>query len=257
MSEITLLEGQLPLDKVGVRLRRAREAAGLSRAQVAANTRIPERHLMAIEVGDFAALPARAYAMGFSRSYARAVGLDETAIANDVRDELDGVEHVRDPRATPTFEPGDPARVPSGRFALIAALAALIVIAAGSVLWRSYYAPAVELPPITQAIPEATLPDGGEPDVSASGVAGLPTMEASSAAPSAITPPGITASAPLNTGTSAAPARPIARARAVPSAARPAPLPSASVPSAAASPSAAPSPPPTVAPTAASGLGAP
>lgn len=203
MSEITLLEAQLPNDKVGIRLRRAREEAGLSRAQVAGNTRIPERHLLAIEEGNFAALPARAYAMGFSRSYARAVGLNESEIASDVRDELDGIEHIRDPRAIPTFEPGDPARVPSARLALIATLAALIVVAAGTVLWRSYYAPAVALPPVTQSelaaqpISEpapspapAVLTAGGQPALAPAANAplvGIPTQGPAASNPSQTT----------------------------------------------------------------------
>ncbi len=56
---------ELPLDPAGVRLRRAREAAGLSRADIAARTKIAERHLASIEEGNFAALASRAYAVGF------------------------------------------------------------------------------------------------------------------------------------------------------------------------------------------------
>ena len=61
----------------GERLRRAREAAGMSLQQVAAETRIPQRHLKLIEAGDFAALPARTSAIGFSKNFAKAVGLDD------------------------------------------------------------------------------------------------------------------------------------------------------------------------------------
>ena len=79
--------GELPLMGVGERLRRAREAAGKSLAEIAAETRIPQRHLTLIEDGAFDALPARTYAVGFSRSYASAVGLDPRAIADEVRAE--------------------------------------------------------------------------------------------------------------------------------------------------------------------------
>lgn len=142
------MEAQLPLESVGSRLARAREAAGHSRAQIAAITRIPERHLASIEKGDFAALPARTYAVGFARSYAKALGLDDAAIGAEVREELD--QHAPEPprRGIPTFEPGDPARVPSARLAWISALAVLAAIMIGFVVWRSLFAPGGSLPSI-------------------------------------------------------------------------------------------------------------
>ncbi|MFM5884279.1 MAG: helix-turn-helix domain-containing protein [Novosphingobium sp.] len=153
MSENAVLEAELPLETVGARLLRAREASGLSRAHLANVTKIPERHLAAIEAGNFSALPARTYAVGFSRSYAKALGLDEREVVDAVRAEL--AQHQPAPlRAAPAFEPGDPARVPAARLAWLAALAALVVIVAGIVFaWRSYYAPGGTLPSI---LPEET-----------------------------------------------------------------------------------------------------
>ncbi len=148
MEEDEVSEAELPLDGAGVRLVRAREAAGMSRAQLAGITKIPERHLAAIEAGDFASLPARAYAVGFARSYARAVGLDQTEIAATVRAELAAQAPDAPRRTTPSFEPGDPARVPSSRFAWLSLAAGVAVILAGFAFWRSYYAPGGELPSI-------------------------------------------------------------------------------------------------------------
>ena len=54
--------------RVGDRLREAREAKGLSIEQVAAETRIHQRHLATLEAGNFGALPSRTYAVGFSRT---------------------------------------------------------------------------------------------------------------------------------------------------------------------------------------------
>ncbi len=156
MSDEQVAEAELPLDSAGTRLVRAREAAGLTRAQVAAATRIPERHLIAIEQGDYAALPARTYAVGFSRSYAKAVGANDAEIVEAVRAELAMAEPEAPRRQVQTFEPGDPARVPSARFAWLAALAALAVIVAGFAFWRSYYAPGGELPSILP--PETPAP---------------------------------------------------------------------------------------------------
>ena len=141
-EEISVAE--LPLEGAGARLLRAREARGLSRSQIATTTKIPERHLAAIEAGNFSALPGSTYAVGFSRSYARAVGLDEREIADSVREELAGLAPSETRRSTPAFEPGDPARVPSARFAWAAAVLALAVVVVALILWRG--GPSAELP---------------------------------------------------------------------------------------------------------------
>lgn len=138
---------ELPVG-VGDRLRLAREEQGLTLAQVAAETRITQRHLALIEAGDFTALPGRTYAVGFSRTYAKILGLDEAAIAQDVREELNRMA-PRDTRAT-SFEPGDPARVPSARLAWFSALAALVLFIGGGVfLWTNFLSPEGSLPWLT------------------------------------------------------------------------------------------------------------
>ena len=133
-------EPQLLPPGVGERLREARRAMGMDLSQISAETRIPERHLIAIESGNFAALPARTYAVGFSRSYARVVGLDEKAIAAQVREELSARGGEVDRRQR-QIEPGDPARVPSRGLAWLAALAVVLLIAGGFSFYRSYFAP--------------------------------------------------------------------------------------------------------------------
>lgn len=154
---------------IGAQLRAAREAQGLTIAQVAAETRIPQRHLQTIEDGDFAALPARTYAIGFSRSYARLVGLDGDAVAETVRAELDSQE----PRARPrpaSFEPGDPARVPSRALGWISLAGAAIVLVALYFATRTFFAPAAELPSLIEPADEA-----GETAAPASQAAASPT----------------------------------------------------------------------------------
>lgn len=127
------LDGQLPLHGVGERLRIAREDAGMTLDQLAAETRIPQRHLQMMEAGDWNSLPARTYATGFARTYAKAVGLDARAIVDDVRAELaESDPAVR--RSGTSFEPGDPARVPSRGLAL-ASLAAVIILLIGGVMF--------------------------------------------------------------------------------------------------------------------------
>lgn len=150
------LEVEIPdASGVGARLRAAREAQGLTIAQVAAETRIPQRHLQTIEEGDFAALPARTYAIGFSRSYARLVGLDGDAISEAVRAELDAQEPRSRPRPA-SFEPGDPARVPSRALGWVSAVAAAIVLAGLFFAARTFFAPAAELPSLLEPTGDAT-----------------------------------------------------------------------------------------------------
>ena len=142
----------LPLG-AGEKLRAAREARGLTLAQVAGETRIPQRHLQTIEAGDFAAMPARTYAVSFAKNYARMVGLDQDEIAALVRAELDAQDP--EPRLRPSgFEPGDPARVPSRALGWVSILAVVLVLAGLFAFARTFFAPAVELPSLVE--PERT-----------------------------------------------------------------------------------------------------
>ncbi len=134
---------------IGGQLRAAREERGLTLDQLAAETRIPQRHLAAIEDGEFAALPARTYAIGFSKTYARAVGLDEGDVAASVRAELDAQELGPRPRP-PGFEPGDPARVPSSTLAWLAGAAAVLLFVGGFFFLRPLFAPTAELPSLVE-----------------------------------------------------------------------------------------------------------
>jgi len=119
-------------ESAGDVLRRAREARGLSLARIAEQTRVPQRHLEAIEAGDYQSLPSHTYATGFARAYARAVGADEVAIAAQVRREVDRGGR-RQPEYRP-YEAPDPARVPSRGLAVVAAgLALAVAVLAG--LW--------------------------------------------------------------------------------------------------------------------------
>ncbi len=61
---------------IGETLRMARQRAGLSQEQIASTTRISLPYIEAIETMDRAALPGRAYALGFVRCYAQHLGLD-------------------------------------------------------------------------------------------------------------------------------------------------------------------------------------
>lgn len=142
---------------VGGRLKAAREAKGMSLADVSAALRVSERHLRMIEDGAFTDLPARTYAVGFTRSYARLVGLDEAAAVAKVRGILDAIQHDQFRRTGSSFEPGDPAHVPSARMGWISALAVLLLLVGGAMFYRSFFSPAEDLPPLTNPV-EAEKP---------------------------------------------------------------------------------------------------
>ncbi len=116
----------------GDKLREAREALGLTLADIASRTRVPTRHLEAIENGDYGSLPSPTYTVGFAKSYARAVGLDERTIAAEVRNNpqlpLAPVTEYE------TYEPRDTRNVPSFGLAAIAGLVAGLVLIA-AILW--------------------------------------------------------------------------------------------------------------------------
>jgi cytoskeleton protein RodZ len=67
----------------GAQLRAARVAGGLSTADVAAKLKLALRQVEAIEAEDWQALPEATFTRGFVRSYARLVGVDESALRLD------------------------------------------------------------------------------------------------------------------------------------------------------------------------------
>lgn len=134
---------ETPVAGAGARLRAAREALRLDLAHIAAETRIPLRHLEAIEEGSFETLPSRAYAIGFSRTFAKAVGLDAAEITDIVRAELaDGSQRLSAPSSA--MEPGDPARLPSQGLAWAAAVAALLLMVGVFAFYNSYFGAGTE-----------------------------------------------------------------------------------------------------------------
>jgi cytoskeletal protein RodZ len=137
----------------GAQLRAAREASGLDLAAIAAQTRIPQRHLESIERDDFNALPSTTYTVGFARAYARAVGGDEVAIAAAVRAQLEHGGRVR--QEYQAFEPADPARVPPRMLAWTAAIIAVLILA-GYALWRNWDSASSPAPAVVADRPAAT-----------------------------------------------------------------------------------------------------
>ncbi len=81
-------EGAEPAGSVGEELRAARLRVGEDIRSVAAALKIRREHLEALEEGQIDRLPARAYAIGFVRSYAEYLGLDAAAIVVRFKEEI-------------------------------------------------------------------------------------------------------------------------------------------------------------------------
>lgn len=148
-------EGEADGLTIGDRLRQAREARDMSLEDVAARTRIPLRHLKHIEAGEWDALPAITYAVGFARSYANAIGLDGAAVGVEVREKLGSA-----PRPAPApaeyYEPADPARVPPRGLAIGALLLGIAAVILFLTWPRGGEVPA---PPPSDSVAEVPLPD--------------------------------------------------------------------------------------------------
>lgn len=134
---------------IGDRLRAAREAKKLSLDDVAAQTRIPIRHLKHIENEEWDALPAPTYTVGFARSYANAVGLNGNEIGAELREQI-GAARPAFEAPQSYYEPADPARVPPKSLALIAGAIALVLVV-GYVIWRSMTVGGGDVDPVQEA----------------------------------------------------------------------------------------------------------
>lgn len=141
----------------GERLRDAREAQGMSLAEIAERTRVPMRHLEGIENSDFSALPSPTYAVGFAKAYARVVGLDEVAIGREVRGQ----------RGTPVpsvqyqpYETSDPKRLPPRGLAIGGAIAALLVVVALGLFYGTnlFEGGTTSVPAVADSAPAAPEP---------------------------------------------------------------------------------------------------
>lgn len=140
----------------GGQLRAAREARGLSIAQLAASTRISASNIALIEAGNFDELPARIYAIGFAKSLAKAVGADPGAIAETVRAELGEERETEQPAGY--FSPGDPARAPSGRLLWFSLFALALLLIGLFFASKVLLSPAGELPSLIAPAPSTSAP---------------------------------------------------------------------------------------------------
>jgi cytoskeleton protein RodZ len=155
-EQIEMPEESLAPRGAGPRLRLAREQQGLTLKDMVERTRIPQRQIEKIETGNYSALPGRAYAVGFARTLARELGLNEEDVVLQVRGELNA--HVPETHTRrETYEPGDPARAPSRQLVWFSVLAGLILLAGLFMAARQLFWPAAEMPSLVdeQAVLDA------------------------------------------------------------------------------------------------------
>jgi cytoskeletal protein RodZ len=155
---------------VGAVLGAARRAAGLELDVIARDTRVPLRHLRALEEDDHSALPALPYALGFIKSYARAVGLDAESVAQQFRSETQITPHV----PVVKDEPMDERRLPS-RTLVWGSAALIIAILVGMGLYGAgAFDPPAEAPAATVAEAEPQAPAAQAPPAAAPAAAAAP-----------------------------------------------------------------------------------
>lgn len=195
-------EGQL--ETVGQDLRQARLLKGEELAQISRVLRIRKDHLEALEESDFEALPGRAYAIGFARSYAGYLGLDGKACVERLKTEIAGRGEVKE-GPVPVSEPRDRKWPQSAIvFAVLLAIAVIYGIYYLAVaVNRMASQPVPPVPP--QLAAQAGLPPPPAQPPSAPAVNGgaqpvPPVGPAAPAVPAAATAPAAAAAAPLPDG---------------------------------------------------------
>ncbi|WP_244877887.1 helix-turn-helix domain-containing protein [Acetobacter orientalis] len=161
---------------VGNALRMRREELGWALPQVAAWLRIRESYLEAFEQERGDVFPAEAYALGFLRTYAQALGFDPALVV--ARYKQEGKAPVRKPELTFPAPPPD-RRIPP---ALTVSLGVAVIVGA-YVGWYHFvgHAPPVpeHVPPVAEIIPGEKTANAPSPQVASL----LPAPGASPAPP--------------------------------------------------------------------------
>lgn len=115
--------GSAGRESIGELLAQTRQKSGQDIPDVAQSLRISQRYLEAIEEGRNDDLPGTTYAVGFVRSYAEYLGLDEDEIVRRYKDEAEGLEATSELTFPKPIPEGG---VPGGVVLLVGALVALI-----------------------------------------------------------------------------------------------------------------------------------
>lgn len=123
----------MTLSELGVTLQSEREKRGLTLQDVAERLRISTHVLRALEMGDMDALPHKAYAKGFIRSYATLLGLATDEIEACVASLSGASPSVPQPIAT--LDEAEEPTVPAGKL-LACAIVLLLLAGGGYAAWH-------------------------------------------------------------------------------------------------------------------------
>jgi|GEM_PF-1229434 len=133
--------------RVGEELRDAREASGLSIQDMSQALRIRRVYLVALEEGRMRDLPSPAYAWGFVRNYANALGLDADEMVRRFRDSAGPAVPRRHDLIFP--EPVPERGMPTGILVLVGA-----VLAVGAYIgWSNWSSPSNRTVDAIPAVP--------------------------------------------------------------------------------------------------------
>lgn len=227
----------------GKTLAAAREAMGWSVEQIADQLKMAVRQVVALEAGDYAALPGPAVVRGFVRAYAKVVRLDPVPLVAQIA--LDAPEagiagSIRRDRPASFSEVRFPSHGKRSKLPVMPILAVVVVAAAGIGAWQfglvpasltGASAPAADTAVLTQAETDASPSTSVIQDPSVPLISVPPPATATDAAPGAASPAG---TGPVQ-GVGPAPVAPAAATTVTPAAAVPAPaVPAATTPAAAA-----------------------
>lgn len=194
--------------RIGNELRSARERLGWEIDAVAVSLRLKPAYIRAIEQGDIRTLPGTAYAVGFVRTYAQALGLDSNEAIRRFRAEREEVNRQTEldfPAPVPTRG------VPAGAIVLVGAIIAI----GGYAAWYHYSgrsdrsAEAVTAlpahleplapPPAPKVASVAPAAKPGSADATASGTTAIPAPKVASTFPPEpdVSPSSAAAAVPL------------------------------------------------------------
>lgn len=177
--------------RVGADLRAARERLGWRLPDVARDLRIRLPYLAALEEGRIGDLPGNAYALGFLRSYAGALGLDPEELSRRFKAEAATVSR----KTELAFPAPLPERgMPTGAVLLLG----LVLVVGAYVGWYRLSGegrlPAETVPPVPQRLapliasvppPAPTVPQSGAPAAGTAAGGAAPGAGAGGAAPAA------------------------------------------------------------------------
>ncbi|HTW34565.1 MAG TPA: helix-turn-helix domain-containing protein [Rhizomicrobium sp.] len=184
-------DADAPLETVGQDLRAARLRRGDDLATVSRALKIRRDHLEALEEDRFEALPGRAYAVGFVRSYADYLGLDPLQCVERFKGEIAGRNEVQ-----PTVGPppdAETSRLPQGW--LVIGVVVFIIIVYGAIhLARSadklLSQPVAAVPAHLAPPPQPTVVTAIPPKPAATPIKAPAAPATSAATQAAATPPG-------------------------------------------------------------------